>query len=95
MLLIVMLFVNLICSGAQFIGTWLANKKEGPGKFVLPTGRTVEGMFKEDKMVERTDGSVLGLAQSIREVEASLVHRPKTPLGSLIGKPSKGRGDGW
>jgi hypothetical protein len=57
-------------SGSSYEGQWLDNKKHGEGKYTLPNGKVIKGLFQCDKLVnEYSDPS----------------GRPITPLGSVIG----------
>ncbi len=64
-------------SGAVYSGEWINNKKHGHGRFVFQSGRVYEGQFDADTMVNDDGNS---------SAERESAFRPKTPLGSLIGK---------
>ena len=72
----------IVYSGGRFEGTWHLNKKDGDGVYHLPNGQIIEGRYSEDKMV------LPFLHGKMADNEEGVVsaHRPKTPLGSLIGK---------
>lgn len=65
------LHLILALSGSKYIGEWHQDLKHGKGKFVYQSGQVFEGQFHKDTMLDRT--TTAGL------------HRPQTPLGSLIG----------
>lgn len=59
-----------IFSGGYYEGQWANNKKQGQGKYTLPNGDVIEGIFHDDKFISQQKDSGF---------------RPQTPLGSVIG----------
>ena len=73
-------------SGGQYTGTWLSNMKHGEGRFILPNGQAIEGLFKNDKFVNQGGVNTMERLGLKSQGMSVVTTRPQTPLGSLIGE---------